>query len=267
LSELASETTRNRSEIVSSFTIIKGAMISETYAALGGWDLAKSKADNLRRLRETNFIGASTETWLRDVAKVLNRRLDPDGRDRPLVVLAHRGCDVALWKPILLWHITRDEFLLRDFLTHWLYAAYDAGAYRVRPEELHQYLERINARGGATEHPWTEATLKRVAAGLLKMASDFGLLKGSVVKEFDSYHLPEQSFLYLVHAMYERTHSPRKIVESNDWRMYLMRPEDVERELLHLHQFRRLEYHVAGSLVQLKLPFATASEYAERMVA
>src|SRR5262245_56778220 len=108
----------NRSEIVSSFTVIKGALISETYAAFSGWDLAKSKADSVRRLRDTNFIGATTETWLRDVAKVLNRRFEPDGRDRPLVTLAHRGCDVALWKPILLWHITRDEFLLRDFLTH-----------------------------------------------------------------------------------------------------------------------------------------------------
>ena len=30
--------------------------------------------------RDENFIGASTATWLRDVAKVLNRRFDPDGR-------------------------------------------------------------------------------------------------------------------------------------------------------------------------------------------
>jgi hypothetical protein len=46
-----------------------------------------------------------------------------------------------------------------------------------------------------------------------------------------------------------------------------MRPVDVERELLRLHQFRRLEYHVAGSLVQLSLPCTSTSDYAERMVA
>jgi hypothetical protein len=49
--------------------------------------------------------------------------------------------------------------------------------------------------------------------------------------------------------------------------MYLMRPSDVDRELLRLHQFRRLEYHVAGSLVQLKLPCDGANQYAEGMVA
>ena len=36
--------------------------------------------------------------------------------------------------------------------------------------------------------------------------------------------------------------------------MFLMRPSDVERELLRLHQFRKLHYEVAGSLVQLSLP-------------
>jgi hypothetical protein len=46
-----------------------------------------------------------------------------------------------------------------------------------------------------------------------------------------------------------------------------MRPSDVDRELLRLHQFRRLDYQVAGSLVQLKLPCAGASQYAEGMVA
>ena len=49
--------------------------------------------------------------------------------------------------------------------------------------------------------------------------------------------------------------------------MFLMRPADVERELLRLHQFRKLDYQVAGSLVQLALPCASAREYAERMVA
>ena len=157
---------------------------------------------------------------------------------------------------------------MRDFLQNWLFPAYDAGAFRVRPEELHDYLRGIGKRGGTTEHAWTEyARSNRVAAGLLKMAVDFGLLRGSVVKEFASYHLPERSFLYLLHAMRDEKQSPSKVVGAPDWRMFLMRPADVEHELLRLHQFRKLEYQVAGSLVQLSLPCASSREYAERMVA
>jgi hypothetical protein len=260
-------TATSRANVASSFTIVKGAMIDETHAVFAAWDFARSKRQNLDRLREENFIGAGTSTWLRDVAKVLNRRFDPAGRDHALVVLAKNGCELEEWKPLLLWHITRDEFLLRDFLQHWLYPAYESGAFRVRPEELHAYLRGIRKRGGTTEHAWTDTTLKRVSAGLLKMAVDFGLLRGSVVKEFASYHLPERSFLYLLHAIREEKQSPRKVIDAPDWRMFLMRPSDVEHELLRLHQFRKLEYQVAGSLVQLTLPCGSSREYAERMVA
>jgi hypothetical protein len=257
----------SRSNVVSSFTIVKGALMDETYAVFAAWDFSKTKRQNLDRLRQENFIGASSNTWLRDIAKVLNRRFDPDGRDRALVILAKKGLQLEEWKPLLLWHMTRDEFLLRDFLQTWLFPAYDTGAFRLRPEDLQSYLRGLDKRGGTTEHAWSDATLKRVAAGLLTLAVDFGLLRGSVVKEFASYHLPERSFLYLLHAMLEDLQSPAKVVASEDWRMFLMRAADVENYLLRLHQFRKLDYQVAGSLVQLSLPCPNAREYAERMVA
>ena len=57
----------------------------------------------------------------------MNRRLDPNGVDRPLVTLAQAGVPSTEWNPILLWHITRDEFLLRDFLVNWLYPQFESG--------------------------------------------------------------------------------------------------------------------------------------------
>ncbi len=257
----------SRSNVASSFTVVKGAMIDETYATFAAWDFERSKRENLDRLREENFIGASSATWLRDVAKVLNRRFDPAGRDRPLVVLAKHGLSVEEWKPLLLWHMTRDEFLVRDFLESWLFVAYDAGVFRVHTDDVEKYLGNIGKRGGTTEHEWSEQTTKRVSAGLLKIAVDFGLLRGSIAKEFVSFHLPERSFIYLLHAMRDEKLSPSKLVASPEWRLFLMRPADVERELLRLHQYRKLEYQVAGSLVQLSLPCASTCEYAERMVA
>ncbi len=260
-------TVLSRSNIVSSFTVIKGAIIEETYAVLAAWDFDRSKRENLDRLRAENFIGAGTATWLRDVAKVLNRRFDPEGRDRPLTFLAKHGVSLDEWKPLLLWHMTRDEFLVRDFLETWLFGAYEAGTFRIRSEDVEAYLGSIGERGASTEHVWSDGTTKRVAAGLLKIAVDFGLLRGSIAKEFVSYHLPERSFLYLLHAMRDEKLSPSKVVASPDWRLFLMRPADVEHELLRLHQYRKLEYQVAGSLVELSLPCTSTHEYALRMVA
>jgi hypothetical protein len=242
-------------------------MIEETYTVFSEWDYDCSKRENLDRLRSQNYIGAASATWLRDVAKVINRRFDPEGRDWALVHLAKTGCSLDEWKPLLLWHMTRDEFLVRDFLQNWLFQAYESGAFQIRSPEVVSYLADIGKRGATTEHAWSEMTTKRVAAGLLTIAADFGLLRGGIAKEFASYHLPERSFLYLLHALREGTSSPGKIIGASDWRLFLMHSSDVERELLRLHQFRKLEYQVAGSLIQLTLPCSSSRCYAERMIA
>jgi hypothetical protein len=48
-------TVRTRSSIVSSFTIVKGAMIPETYEVLARRDFEESKKANLDRLGDKNF--------------------------------------------------------------------------------------------------------------------------------------------------------------------------------------------------------------------
>jgi hypothetical protein len=99
------------------------------------------------------------------------------------------------------------------------------------------------------------------------MATDFGLLTGTLHKEFASFHLPEESFLYLLHAIAEVEPNARRIVDAEDWHMYLMESSDVERELLRLHQFRKVHYEVAGSLAQLKLPHGSSADYARELYA
>lgn len=258
--------TRSRASVVSSFTVVKGALIEETYTVFRDWDFDRTREENLRAMMETNSIGATSANWLRDVYKVLHRRFEPNHRDRPLVDLAKAGCSYAVWKPVLLWHMTRDEFLLRDFLVHWLFEQFREGALRIRSHDIHAYLRRLH-ENGRVEKAWSKTTTERVASELLKIAADFGLLRGKQVREFGSYHLPEESFVYLLHAMRDAQPNASEVVHSEDWRMYLMDASDVERELFRLHQFRKIQYEVAGSIAQLSLPHASAADYAKELAA
>lgn len=265
---------------VASCHAIKGSLIDETYAVFRGWDFQRSKTENLKRARQENTIGARSANWAQNVSWAVSRRFDPAGRDRPLVDLAKSGCEREVWKPLLLYHMTRDEFLVRDFLVHWLYPQFIAGAYRLRAEDLIPYLHALHdtpaTEGSIHQNPepqtlnhepvrWSEATTQRVASGLLRIGVDFGLLTGMQSREFASYHLPEPSFLYLLHAMMDREANARRVIDAEDWRLYLMDAADVERELLRLHQFRKLHYEVAGSLAQIKLPAASAADYVKEM--
>ena len=256
----------SRAQVVSSFTIIKGSLIEETYLIFQNWDFTISKRENLQRVKESNSIGAKSANWLRDIVFVISRRFNPDGRDRPLVELAQARCNREVWTPLLLWHMTRDEFLVRHFLNDWLFAQHANGAYRLRSENLFPYLEALAEKGLTSTNAWAASTINRVAAGLLRMAVDFGLMSGTATREFIPYHLSEVSFLYLLHAMAEDKPNAATIVNSPSWRMYMLSPEDVEREILRLHQYRKLHYEVAGSLSRLELPCPSLLDYVREMV-
>jgi hypothetical protein len=191
---------------------------------------------------------------LRDLGKVVNRRFEPNERDQALVRMTQAGIEMSVWRPALLWQITRVEFLVRDFLIHWLEPRFEAGTLRLRVGDVHSYVTETERRGQDGK-PWSERTRERVASGLLGIGADLGLLKGGTVKECGSQHLPEEAFLYVRHAIGELAANRAELIRSQEWQMYLYQPEEVERELLRLHQIRKLHYERAGSIVALSLPF------------
>jgi len=254
----------SRASTVSSFTIIKGSMIEETYVVMRDWVFEWSQEENLSHIQKNNTIGAQSSNWLRDFRSVIHRRYNPNTKDRALALLAKNSASMEVWKPIQLWHMTRDEFLVRDFFINWLFNEYEEGAYRIRIHDPFGYLRELHSKG-LVEKQWTDRTTREVAGSLLRMAVDFGLMSGKNIKEFASYHMLDVSFLYLLHAMYEVYGNARDVVHSPDWRLFLMSPPDVERELFRLHQFRKLRYEVAGSLVELTLPCSSAAAFVEEM--
>lgn len=164
--------------------------------------------------------------------------------------------------------MTRDEFLLRDFLIHWVYPHFVKGSYRLHTDDVATYLATLGKRKGIEwSGQWSESTTERVASGLLRIATDFGLLTGTAYREFASYHLPTESFLYLLYALAESEPNARRVVDAEDWQMFLMDASDVDRELLRLHQFNRVHYQVAGSLIELKLPHESLADYARELCA
>ena len=247
--------------------IRKGALIEETYAALQHWKLGKSIKENLRRIQETNVVGAKNAGWLHEIVVTLSSRFTDEASLEPLVVLAQGRFPLDKWRPCLLWHIGTIDELYYRFATEWLYQEHRAGVYLIRTEDVVPFVHMLTDGRIASGGTLSEYGAVRAARDLLLMASDFGLLTGSQTRQFASYHLPEESFLYLLHVMVEQEPNANRLVHSPDWRMFLMSPEDVERELFRLHQYRKLQYDVAGSLSQLTLPCRSPIEYARELVA
>jgi len=249
----------------SSFLANKGLFPEHTYQAFGRWDLSLPLKENVRRVREDNTVGGPSLGWLNDFGKVLLRRFGPAGPDVSLVELAQRGCPLSTWKPLLLWHGAATDSLLTSFLSDWLLKEKERGVVRITGAAAEGFLRQFLARLPGTS--WSDANITAAAGGLLRTASSFGLLTSGRVRGFAPFQLPQDSFLYCAHHLTQKHQSTSRVVSDPAWRLFLMTPDIVETELFRLHQLGRLQFDRAGSLVDLRLPFKSAAEFARRMIA
>lgn len=243
--------------------IRKGAFIQETYTAFRNWDLSLTFKQNIEKIRFENPVGASNEKWLHEILSTLSSRFKNHEKITPLILLAKSELPIDKWKACLLWHIGNIDELYYRFAVEWLYPQYREGAFLLRSADVQPFVRKITDGKIASGGKLSKYGELRTARDLLKMAAEFGLLEGKVNKKFTNYHIPQEAFVYVLQGLAEAGNSTTQILSSTDWALFLMDRKDVERELFRLHQYKILEYHVAGSIAQLTLPNTSLQEYAK----
>ena len=242
--------------------IRKGALLEDTHRVFLEWDLTRSFEDNIACARDLNIPAAGNQGWLKEVITTISSRWH-DEPMLPAIVTLAKTASFEVWRACVLWHIGRRDELYYRFATEWLFLEYQDGAFHIRTSAVEPFVDQLTRE--IRNEPLSSYGTTRAARDLLRMASDFGFMSGTSVREFTTYHIPEESFLYLLHALLEVHGNGRDVVHSPDWRLYLMSPADVEREIYRLHQFRKLRFEVAGSFTEITLQSGSALQYAEEM--
>ena len=246
--------------------IRKGALIEETYSIFRLWEPEYSVKDNLTRIRRENPIGARSESWLREITATISSRFTREEDVLPLALLALGKYPLDKWKSCLLWQIGKVEEIYYRFATEWLFEEFKAGTHLIRTEDVVSFVNKITDGRLSSGRNLSEYGALRSARDLLRVAADLGLLRGRTAREFAHFCIDEEVFLYVLHAMAEDKPNATVIVNSPDWRLFMLSPEDVEREVLRLHQYRKLHYEVAGSLSRLELPCRSLLDYVRGIV-
>ena len=243
----------------------KGALIEETYAAFQYWDLSIPFKKNIENIRNENPIGARNEKWLHEILTTLSSRFTNNASIAPLVLMALGNLPLYKWKPCLLWHMGNIDALYYRFACEWLFPRFREGAYMIRTEDVLPFVRKVTDGQIASGGKLSEYGALRAARDLLKMAGDFDLLEGKVKKKFANYHIPQEAFVYVLRGLLDMGCATSQALASKDWRFFLMDADDVERELLRLHQYNVLEYDVAGSMAQLTLSSPSLEAYAKEI--
>jgi hypothetical protein len=239
----------------------KGIMLKETYQTMTLWDGSKSIHDNLETVSRSNPIGAANTAWLREVTVTLSSRFRSREVVQPLVLLAKAGLPIQQWRWFLLWLTQLTDMIFSRFVLDWLFPHFEKGVCNLRAEQAAPFFRELICELAGEPKELSEYGVIRGGRDLLRMAADFGLVEGRSSKNFALNHVPESTFLWALYNLHAETPNAYRVIRDPRWRLFLLSPAAVEREILDLHQFQKLDYQTAGSLSQLKLPYPDGMTY------
>jgi hypothetical protein len=178
--------------------------------------------------------------------------------------MAKRGQHFADWRDCCRLWIGASEEPFRSFTLDWLFREREDGRYFVRSDDVRPFVIEI-WKSRRTSRVLNDYGIIRTARDLIRTATSLGMLEGDgVSRTFNSLTMSDDTLVYYAQLIAEIEGSPIRIIDSALWRLAYMTPADVHTALLRLHQLRRLDYQVAGSLVQISLPYRSTLEFAER---
>jgi hypothetical protein len=243
--------------------IIKAsALIADTRLLLNAWDLEQSVAENLDRARRENIFGKASRRRVQDILTIFRQRYFDDADvGTALVTLTQNGAPAQWINPLLYFFSAQNDRTLRDLVVEVLYPRHLAGFTDLPVEVVVRALRNWVAEGKTTT-PWADKTTLRVAQNSLAALRDFGVLHGVKHKRLTPIYLPTSSFSLIALWLENRERSGNLVLRSDDWRLFFLPVEGVERFFIEAHQDHLVTYNAAGSVVRIEFPAASLTEYA-----
>lgn len=249
--------------IYTSRIIKASALLADTRVLLSEWNLDQSVADNLDRARRLNIFGKASRRRVKDILVIFRQRFFDDADvGTALVKLAQGGAPAQWLDPLLYFFAAQNDRTLRDLVVEVLYPRHRAG-YVDLPVEVMIRAIRNWVAAGKTTTAWAEKTILRVAQNSMAALRDFGVLQGAVNKQIAPVYLPTPSFALIALWLQGRERSGDRVLHSDDWKLFFLPPEGVERFFVEAHQEHLLTYHAAGSVIRIEFPAPTLTEVAD----
>jgi hypothetical protein len=240
--------------------IIKAsALIADTKLLLTEWDLEQPVAENLDRARQENIFGKASRKRVRDILTIFRQRYFDDADIGAALVTLTQGGAPAQWlDPLLYFYAAQNDRTLRDLAVEVIYPRHLAGYTDLPTDYVVRAIQDWVAEGKTTT-AWGDKTILRVAQNSLAALRDFGVLQGTVHKRIAPIYLPTPSFALIALWLQGRERSGDLVLHSDDWKLFFLPVEGVERFFIEAHQEHLLSYYAAGSVVRIEFPVANPS--------
>jgi len=200
---------------------------------------------------------------------VLHARYFP-GREssvahHPIIALFQAQASETMKRGVLYYHFAISDLVSYEATVELIYELYRSGLKNIAPRDIHAFLD-----SKATAHPeintWSPQTRSSLVGHYLSAIRDFGILEGKVQKKIHRPTVEEDLFLYIITYLRDCGKTPKEIVTSNDFKLFLLSPEEVEAKLMEARQANEsIRFHKSGRILSLELPWRSLHDYVEHI--
>ena len=246
--------------------LTKGAAsLSDVLRLLELWDPdGESWLQFRERAVEWNLLGKTSRSRAADLlSNVFFRRYaaDPSGQPaRRLRQLAIAGVTRDALDRILYYHAALTEHLLYRCAADLVYDHRARGVHQLTKRDVLRYLRTLEEKGYFVRS-YSDSVTEKLAKSVLTALRDFRLLEGSAKKRLAPVQVPAEVVGYVAYALREEVQSAKRIIEHNDWKLYLLYPREVEERMIDVSGFGYFDYHAAGDIRRFDWTYHSLDEY------
>lgn len=247
----------------------KGALLREAEILFFHLARTNSSLESARNaVMEDNILGKRTHETRRRCWAVLHSRYFPTSKNsesfHPIIPLYRKSIPETMRRGALYYHYATSDLFSYEATTELVYSLARRGVKTVAPRDIYMFL---NSK--LKEHPevseWSPQTIRSLVSHYLSALRDFGVLEGKVHKKIHRPYVEENLFLYIATCLRDSGKSPRAILYSRDFRLFLLSEEEVRLMFIEAQHNGRIRFKTSGRIISLELPWRSILEYIETL--
>ena len=246
----------------------KGALVSEAKAILREIDQGHDSDAVRRMVIEDDLLGRRTLGSREAIWDKLHLRYISNRTPESLTTLArmvtHCPSETAA-DLVLFYEFCQVNPLLYDLTADCTYELYHNARTSIDKVDIEQWLSAQDS-----EHPeignWSPQTRGKVISSYLSIIRDFGLVTGIQQKVFRKMYVPAEAFLYALYHQKDRGLAGKAIIQSRDWRLFLMTEDDVVFLLEEAARDGFVRFRHAGDIYDLGFSYPNLHEVVDAIV-
>lgn len=250
--------------------LLKGtAALGDVLSLLRAWHPEEEDPSTfLDRAVEENLLGKQSQSRAEDVVKkVFGRRYMPGGSPVPARLLRKlllAGESREVLDRLLYYHAALAEHLLYRVAVEVVYDLRTREVDRVRTSDVERLLDDLSSEN-AEDEGYAPSVRERLAQHALASLRDFGVLEGRAQKRIAAVRVPDPVVGYIAYWLREEGLSSKRIVEHEDWRLFLLHRREVEDRVIDVAGMGYFEYRTAGDIHRFDWSYDSLEDYVDAL--